>query len=717
MNDFLQQFLIESRELVTQGTEGLLLVEQSPGNADLLDTVFRAFHTLKGGAGIVEFAAMEHAVHAAEELLVEVRSGRRTLDARLVGDALACLDLVTAWLDTLERTGALPENVDAGQASPPSGVPAADWTAALFSRNSGVLHRAVTAIRFVADRDCFYQGEDPIARMSALPRLLSLDLEPVLAWPALGELDPYSCNLILTALTSASPGDVTAHMQGHSGRCEIVAVAAAGVPRIEEELPMNVRKLLEEQLAVLDADKVQRLAGRIASVSRTTANAMRFCGRDDQAERLGNALGSDEEAGRRLRSSITQLLASGSAAPAMRAESSPAVETVARTLRVDAARIDSLVRLTGELTVAKNGIGHTARLAHANGDAVAGLLKEHHLVLDRLIGQLQSSAIAMRVLPLRSVFQRFPRVMREMASSLGKPVKLEIEGEDTEADKTIVEMLFEPLLHIVRNAIDHGVEDANERLKAGKPAVATIHLRAARAADQVLIEVTDDGGGIDLERVAEVATRRGLATEANLRMMSEADIIDLIFAPGFSTAARITEISGRGVGMDTVRTAVENMGGRVSIASRRGHGTTVSFALPFSVMMTQVMTVESGGQVFGIPVDAVVETVRIASEDIAGVGEARVIVHRNRTVPIIELGTVLDGSQQRETSAETHAMVVIVAVAGQSVGIRVDRPGERMEVILKPLDGLLSGTPGIAGTTLLGDGRILLVLDIVEILQ
>ena len=418
-----------------------------------------------------------------------------------------------------------------------------------------------------------------------------------------------------------------------------------------------------------------------------------------------------------MRSAITQLLASGSAAPAMRAESSPAVETVARTLRVDAARIDSLVRLTGELTVAKNAIGHTARLAHANGDAVAGLLKEHHLVLDRLIGQLQSSAIAMRVLPLRSVFQRFPRVMREMASSLGKPVKLEIEGEDTEADKTIVEMLFEPLLHIVRNAIDHGVEDANERLKAGKPAVATIHLRAARAADQVLIEVTDDGGGIDLERVAEVATRRGLATEANLRMMSEADIIDLIFAPGFSTAARITEISGRGVGMDTVRTAVENMGGRVSIASRRGHGTTVSFALPFSVMMTQVMTVESGGQVFGIPVDAVVETVRIASEDIAGVGEARVIVHRNRTVPIIELGTVLDGSQQRETSAETHAMVVIVAVAGQSVGIRVDRPGERMEVILKPLDGLLSGTPGIAGTTLLGDGRILLVLDIVEILQ
>jgi two-component system, chemotaxis family, sensor kinase CheA len=718
MNDFLQQFLIESRELVTQATEGLLLLEQSPANAEGIDSVFRAFHTLKGSAGIVEFAAMEHAVHAAEDLLVQVRSGRRTLDPALIGACLACLDQVSAWLDILGRTGELPSDRDrkANIAIDPAGQ---DWAASLVGRNAGMRGRAVTAIRFVPGHDCFYQGEDPIARMSGLPRLLALDLEPVSAWPPLSAFDPYSCNLVLTALSGASMNEVNAHMQGHPGACEVVAVSPAAVSSLEGPLSRNVRKVLEEQVAVLDVEKARHLPGRIASAAITAANAMQYCGRNAQAEALKRAVGNGvgEDVRLSVRRAITQLLAADAAAPAAKAESSHPAETITRTLRVDAERVDSLVRLTGELTVAKNAMGHTAKLAQANGDSVAGLLKEHHGVLERLIAQLQGSVIGMRVLPLRSVFQRFPRVLREMAANLGKPAKLVIEGEDTEADKTIVEMLFEPLLHIVRNAIDHGVEDANERLKKGKPGVATIHLRAAREANHVLIEVTDDGGGIDVEHVREVARSRGVAAAADLRTMTEADVIDLVFAPGFSTAAKVTELSGRGVGMDAVRKAVEKVGGRVSIASRAGQGTTVSFSLPFSVLMTQVMTVEAGGQAFGIPVDAVVETVRVANEGISGVGDARVIVHRNRTIPVLELGTVLDGSIKRKSCDETHATVVIAAVAGQWVGLQVDHPGERMEVILKPLEGLLSGTSGIAGTTLLGDGRILLVLDIAELLQ
>ena len=735
MNDFLRQFLIESRELVAQATEGLLLLEQSPANEEVIDAVFRAFHTLKGGAGIVEFPVMEHAVHATEDLLVQVRSGRCALDPGLVSECLACLDRVSDWLDTLERTGELPLHVSqaatvrkaagvvdtpAGEADSPAKTPALpNWTAAALDRHSSVRERALTAVRFVPDRDCFYRSEDPIARISALPRLLSLDLEPVKNWPSLGELDPYSCNLALTALTGSPANEVRAHMQGHSGDCEVVAVSAAVVSNTEGPLSANVRRVLEEQLAVLDVEVSQHLAGRVASVGLTAANTMRSCGRNDRAEALRRALGDGvgEDARLRLRSAITQLLASDSAVPAQKSQASQAAETVTRTLRVDAERIDALVRLTGELTVAKNAIGHMAKLAQANGDSVAGLLKQHHGVLERLVAQLQSSAIGMRVLPLRSVFQRFPRVLREMASNLGKPVRLEIEGEDTEADKTIVEMLFEPLLHIVRNAIDHGVEEAGERLKCGKPKVATIQLRGAREANRVLIAVTDDGRGIDVERVREVARGRGVATETDLRAMADTDVIDLVFAPGFSTAARITEISGRGVGMDAVRTAVEKVGGRVSIASRKGQGTTVSFSLPFSVMMTQVMTVEAGGQVFGIPADAVVETIRIGSEGVSGVGNARVIVHRNRTIPVVELGTVLGDGEERKAHDESHATVVIATAAGQWVGIQADHPGERIEVILKPLDGLLDGLPGIAGTTLLGDGRILLVLDIAELLR
>jgi two-component system chemotaxis sensor kinase CheA len=633
MNDFLEQFLIESREFVAQASDGLLVLEKNPRDAETLDTVFRAFHTLKGGAGIVEFTAMENALHSTETLLQDARAGKRTLDPPLVDDCLASLDQVSRWLDTLERTGELP----------------------------------VTPI-----------ASSPIA---------------------------------------ASP----APQERSSG--------------VEVSLPDIVRNVLREQLAILDVKEQSGADGRLASAGKTAANALRFCGLPGHAENLALAVQQALAQGSNqiLHAAIARLLAPDSmaapaaaaplaaASPAAASPAAPAIlaprETGARTLRVNAEQIDALVRLTGELTVAKNAIGHAARLAETNGDSTAALLKDHHAGLTRLMAQLQNYVIGMRVLPLSTVFQRFPRVLREMSAGLGKPAQIKVEGEDTEGDKTIVEMLFEPLLHVVRNAVDHGIEDAERRRAAGKPPVATILLRAARDGEQILIEVSDDGRGIDLERVREVARDRGIATEEELRTMPESEVVDLVFQPGFSTAARVTELSGRGVGMDAVRTAVEKVGGRVSIASRADQGTRVSFSLPYSVMMTQVMTVEAGGQVFGIPLEAVVETISLPSTEPSGVGDARVIVQRNRTIPLIDLGSVLHAVPEKTRRERADLTVIIVSIAGQLVGLQVDEVGERMEIMLKPLDGLLSGTAGIAGTTVLGDGRVLLVLDILGILQ
>ena len=719
MNDFLRQFLIESRELVIQASEGLLLLEKSPHDAERLDTVFRAFHTLKGGAGIVEFPVMEQALHAVESLLMEARSGKRTLNSALVGGCLTSLDQVSQWLDTLEQTGELPVSL-AGPAAHAS----QDWAGHLVGRFSDATGRVMTAFRFTPDHECFYKGEDPIAWTTSLPQLLALEIQPESPWGAPDKFNPYLCNIILTGLAGISADEVRTHLRSLTGECEVRAVGTAE-PLAPISMPDIVRKVLQEQLRVLQVEETPGAAGRIASAGRTAANAMRFCGMDAHAksfERAGQQ--SSAQNSPRLRDAIAQLLGMPSVAPAQdasgaRADSAatPRKELSARTLRINAEQIDALVRLTGELTIAKNAVGHTARLAQANADSIAGLLKDQHSVLDRLVAQLQNTVIGMRVLPLRSVFQRFPRVLREMSANLGKPIELKVEGEDTEADKTIVEMLFEPLLHIVRNAIDHGVENADQRRAQGKPAVATIVLRATRDGDQVLIEVTDDGAGIDVERVRKVALDRGMAGGEDLKAMADSDVVDLVFAAGFSTAAQVTEISGRGVGLDAVRAAVEGVGGRVSIASRARVGTTVSFSLPFSVMMTQVMTVEAGGQVFGIPLDAVLETVSVTQEAFSGVGEARVIVHRNRTIPIVELEDLLNPLAEKRRRAETDATVVLASIAGQLIGLQVDRPGERMEVILKPLDGLLSGTPGIAGTTVLGDGRVLLVLDIVGMLQ
>ena len=727
MNDFLRQFLIESRELVIEATEGLLLLEKSPRDPERLDTVFRAFHTLKGGAGIVEFPVMEQALHSVESLLTEARAGKRTLNPALVGECLTSLDQVSQWLDILEHTGELPVSLNgpanAGLVSPDvaaashdtSAAPAAhaaqDWAAQLLGRNPSATGAVTTAFRFTPDHDCFYQGEDPIALTTSLPQLLALEIQPESPWPAADKFNPYVCNIILTGLAGISAGEVSAHLRSLTGECEVRAVGTAEAPAAIS-MPEIVRKVLQEQLRVLEVKEAPGAAARIASAGRTAANAMRFCGMDAHAESLERAV---QQSSAQLQEAIAQLLGMPSVALARAA--TPRKETSVRTLRINAEQIDALVRLTGELTIAKNAVGHTAKLAQANSDSTAGLLKDQHSVLNRLVAQLQNTVIGMRVLPLRSVFQRFPRVLREMSANLGKPIELKVEGEDTEADKTIVEMLFEPLLHIVRNAIDHGVEDADQRRARGKPAVASILLRATRDGDQVLIEVTDDGAGIDVQRVRQVALDRGMASAEDLDAMADSDVIDLVFAPGFSTAAHVTEISGRGVGLDAVRAAVERVGGRVSIASRSGAGTTVSFSLPFSVMMTQVMTVEAGGQVFGIPLDAVVETVSVTKEAFSSVGEARVIVHRNRTIPIVELEGVLNASAEKSRRAETDATVILASIAGELVGLQVDHPGERMEIILKPLDGLLSGTPGIAGTTVLGDGRVLLVLDIIGMLQ
>jgi two-component system chemotaxis sensor kinase CheA len=712
MNEFLQQFLIESREFVEQAGDGLLLLEKTPRNAETLDTVFRAFHTLKGGAGIVEFAAMENALHSTETLLQDARTGKRTLNPSLIGDCLASLDQVSRWLDTLERTGELPVVPERAAMSGTVAAPQ-DWWTTLLDKHSSIGERALTAFRFTPDPDCFYKGDDPIARVSVLSQLLALDIEPASPWPPLNQLDPYVCNITLSGLTGAAAAALTTHLQDLSGECEVRS--------LEISLPDAVRKLLQEQIAILSVTEKLGAAGRLASAGKTAANALRFCGLFDHAENLAltaqQALEQDSK--QALREAIEQLLAQKDLADSPDPAATPAKrpDAVVRLLRVDAEQIDALVRLTGELTVAKNAIGHTARLADNNGDATAAALKDHHDVLTRLIAQLQFSVIGMRVLPLRTVFQRFPRVVREMSSSLGKPAQIKVEGEDTEADKTIVEMLFEPLLHVVRNALDHGIEDADRRRAAGKPPLATILLRAGREGERILIEVSDDGSGIDVARVREVARDRGIATEEDLHAMSESDIIDLVFAPGFSTASHVTELSGRGVGMDAVRAAVEKVGGRVSITSQANQGTRVSFALPFSVMMTQVMTVESGGQAFGIPLDGVVETVSVPKEEASEIGEARVIVHRNRTIPLIDLGSVLHTVQEKRRGESANLTVIIAAVAGQLVGLRVDAVGERMEIMLKPLEGLLSGTAGIAGTTVLGDGRVLLVLDMQGILR
>jgi two-component system chemotaxis sensor kinase CheA len=734
MSEFIDQFILESRELVETATRDLLALEQDPTDAQKLDSVFRAFHTLKGGAAIVDFSAMARAMHAAEDVLAAARGQNRPLTPTRVGECLECLDQVVQWLDVMQVSKALPDGAEAiadviharlatGGETPTaesrkSGPAADDWLQDLLEKHASASQEARCAFRYAPDRDCFFRDEDPVALMGSLGDFLAIEVEPASPWPALDALDPFACNLVFMALTKKTAADVAAAFASVRRQVEIMPIGgAAEVDAVASGLTPTAREVLRAQVLLLAVGDAPGARGRVVSAARTAMNVLHHVGLPEQAARL-----EGETDPLRLTAAIEALLsdepardANGAApVPASREPASAPRDLAPRTLRIDTERVDRLVDLTGELIIAKNAIGHTTKLAQDSGSPFAAALKNQHTQLDNLIVELQKSVLSLRVLPLRHVFQRFPRLIREMSVKLGRPVNFATEGDDTEADKVIVEALYEPLLHVLRNAMDHGVEPTEQRTALGKAATAMISLRGSRQGENVVVEVEDDGRGVDLVKVRQKAVERGIVSADALASYSDADAIELIFSPGFSTASDISDLSGRGVGMDAARAAIEGLGGRISIESRQNHGSVVRFVLPFSVMMTRVLTVAVGDQMFGIPLEAVVETVRAERETIFPIGGSHAFVLRNRTVPVIDLAETLDYRAHRRSSAT--ATLLIISIAGQFGAIEVDRLGENMDVMLKPMDGILSGTPGLAGATLLGDGKVLLILDVQELL-
>jgi two-component system chemotaxis sensor kinase CheA len=728
MDELLTQFLIESRELVDEVVDDLLALEKTPNDSDRLESAFRAFHTLKGGAGIVEFAAMQEALHCAEDAFAAARAQSRSVSELDIGNCLTCLDQVLEWLRAIEQSGAIPPDADAGdivalfaRASGARGktdsAPRAAgdrWVDGLLTAHAATAEAAQTALRYTPAADSFFRHQDPLARIAALPGLLSVDIGPRVPWPKLDELDPFSCNLTITALVATSPAEVAAALGDESRHAEIEALSERARPIDPESLARKAAQILEAQLRLLEPAGGPHQQGRVASAGLVAANVLRHLGRSSESEAVATAAAVSIAEGRL--EPLVEAIAAALKGPTSAAAGASAArrKDAAQTMRVGAERIDALVRLTGELIVAKNSLGHSVKVAEEQASELAAPLKNQHAALDRLVSELQRAVVAMRVLPLRVAFQRFPRLIREISSELGKPATLVIDGEDTEADKAIVETIVEPLVHILRNAVDHGVEDAATRARAGKPAVATVRLSAFREGEHVVIEVTDDGAGIDVTKIRQTARDRNLKAAEAIDTMSDEEALDLIFLPGFSTAKTVTHLSGRGVGMDVVRTAVARLGGQVEVRTATGRGTTVRVTLPFSVLVTQVMTVEAGGQVFGIPLDAVVETLRVESDRIFAVGAAHAIVLRDRTIPLVRLANVLTG---RPNDADDAGPIVIAKLDGQLGAVQVDRIGGRMDIILKPLDGLLAGVPGLAGSALLGDGGVLLVLDLAEVIQ
>jgi two-component system chemotaxis sensor kinase CheA len=573
-----QEFLVESGELLQHMDEDMVALESSPQDAELLNRVFRALHTIKGTSGFLGFDPVVRLSHRAEDVLNALRRGEARLTRRMM-DAL---------LSARDQLGKMLEDI----------------------RSGGLQQYAL----------------DPLLKE------LETVQSSVEAAPRLGDT--------LVQSGTVAPAVIEAALQEQSTR------------------PETERKKLGEIL-----------------VEKGVVSAAQ----------VGNALVSQKQ---------------------VSAETDAGLQT----MRVDARKLDELINLIGELVLERN------RLVRLNRDAAAGRLTAEGLDtalsqstarLSFITEELQSVGLKTRMVPIETVFRKFPRLVRDVAHSLQKEVELVVRGQDTELDKTMVELIADPLIHLVRNALDHGIECAVDRDKAGKPHKGTIRLEARQEGDQIVIIVADDGAGIDPDRIARKAVEKGLITPERARDLSRREIFDFIFLPGFSTAERVNDISGRGVGMDVVRSNLKKLNGAIELESEPGSGTSVHLRLPLTLAILPVLLVRVSEEMYALPLRSVIETARIHLHEIHRVEEHEVLMLRGETVPLLRLGKLF-ATIGAEGSGDK---VVILNVGNRRVALLVDELVGQESTVIKPLCAYLHHCPSVAGATISGDGRVRLVLD------
>jgi two-component system chemotaxis sensor kinase CheA len=389
------------------------------------------------------------------------------------------------------------------------------------------------------------------------------------------------------------------------------------------------------------------------------------------------------------------------------ADDGNAAPDAVRTFRVDERRIDQLVDHVGELVVVGNSLTSLVADATRVDLALAQRLRSFQAELDRGIAAMQRAVTAVRLVPVGPAVRRLPRLVREIAETLGRNIAFAIEGEAIEVDKAIADILFEPLLHLIRNALDHGIEPAEQRVAAGKDAQGILQLTFSRSGEQLHVMLADDGAGIDPVRIKAIAVARAIVTAEAAALLDDRSAVSLIFAPGFSTADRVTDLSGRGVGMDAVRRSVEGAGGRIEVESRVGSGTTMHLVLPLSAITTRLLVVATGDERYAIPFDRIAETATVTAERVVAIGGGEALVFRDATLPLLHLSELVGGIRRPADPLR----LVVTHMGSERVALAIDAFGERVDSMVRPANGLLAAVPGIAGTTLMGNGEVLVVLD------
>ncbi|WP_457584527.1 chemotaxis protein CheA [Ensifer canadensis] len=645
MDELTEQFDVEARDLVQQAFESLLAMERDPADQQHLESLFRAIHTLKGSVALFDFGPMEAVLHRCEDYLSAARTGGIDIDAGFIDAVVAIVEWTEQCVEEIASTGV---------PSPPTLAQAAQLQAALT---------------VAPGADTASEGLDAS--------------EPTPRWARdlLGEQGSTPIDHALIALRYEPHAECF-----FSGDDPLATVAR--VPGIQH-LRISARDT-QPKSAPYDPFRCNLVIEALSTTSLGDLQAI-FRLIPDQVRLI----------------EIPAQLSGATGNPGTRANAL----SRGGVARVNVERLDTLVTLTSELIAAKNRLRSAVGLLPdlpQNAIPVRRLI-ESQAEIDRLVGSLYTAVTRTRMIPIGQTFRRFPRLVRETASRLGKVVDLFVEGEAIEADREIVENVYEPLVHLVRNAIDHGIEAEAERMAGQKPSRGQIHLKAVRQGEQLRIELRDDGRGMSLEVIRARALSAQLATTEELERLSDEAVLQFIFLPGFSTSDRVTDVSGRGVGLDVVRASLSALGGRVELSSTLAQGTIFNLVLPISFSMNRLMVVEVGEECYGIPIEKIRETVRVSVDTVLPLRAGEAFVLRQQTIPLLELSHLL---RLPQTLRKNELTVLIASVRGEPVGIAVDRIIDKADALMRPLSGMLAGTPGIVGSTLMGDGSILLVLDI-----
>ncbi len=715
----MQDFLLEAGEILELLNEQTVELESNPEDKDLLNAVFRSFHTIKGGAGFLGIDALVTVCHTAENVFDVLRQGKRSVDAELMDVVLEVLDVVNhmfGQIRSAEDPTAADENLIArlntfsvpAEVVEPVAAPAPVEEVAeeqATSNESAMPNDETTSATGSGSIDEITEDEfetllDELHGKGSHSGIPKQD-EQTNAVAADTEASEVDKDTTTTTSDNITDDEFEALLDDLHGKG-----AHSGIPEATEEAEASAVKVNDDNIT---DDEFEALLDNLQA-NKEGAFKQVDASQGQEATRSEPETAADKIV--ELKSVAKQEAAKPvdmpADKPAAARQQAPQAET---TVRVETSTLDRIMNMVGELVLVRNRLSNLeAEIGH---DEMSKTVSN----LDVVTADLQTYVMKTRMQPIKKVFGRFPRVVRDLARSLKKEVVLEMIGEETDLDKNLVEALADPLVHLVRNSVDHGVEMPDVREAAGKPRQGTVVLSAEQEGDHILLTIQDDGAGIDADVLRQKVVEKGLMDEDAVSRLSDKEVYNLIFLPGFSTKQEISDISGRGVGMDVVKTRINQLNGMIDIDSTRGKGTIMSIKVPLTLAIMPTLMVKLGKeqQTFALPLVNVNEIIELDTNRINKVDGQSVIIVRGKPIPLFYLNGLLHNSGIKYEGGSAH--VVIVSVGTSHVGLLVDKLLGREEVVIKPLGAMLQGTRGLAGATITGNGKIALIVDLPDLIQ